>query len=231
MCEIFESHGKRDLSLGRPSTRGVRVRYLHTRYSDNLWRSALFFVTFIYASSSGTYIPSLSITLSRCVYSPSHLTPVKSTSRFLSVRLPKSRQHLASSILGEIQADILSRAITVTFDHRMTGEWLTLRHQSMNFSLSARYNLQSARRRRRRRLSRRPSAVSLGPTRQPSLPFTSLPYHPCNRLNNEHRWTHYHFGRQCTFLSCSYWFIKSLSKLFTWWLKMWKNSLNKIELN
>lgn len=36
MCEIFESHGKRDLSLGRPSTRGVRVRYLHTRYSDNL---------------------------------------------------------------------------------------------------------------------------------------------------------------------------------------------------
>lgn len=25
----------------------------------------------------------------------------------------------------------------------MTGEWLTLRHQSMNFSLSARYNLQS----------------------------------------------------------------------------------------
>lgn len=59
------------------------------------------------------------------------------------LQLSKSRQHLASSILGEIQAGILSRAITVTFDHRMTGEWLTLRHQSMNFSLSARYNLQS----------------------------------------------------------------------------------------
>lgn len=61
----------------------------------------------------------------------------------LMLQLSKSRQHLASSILGEIQAGILSRAITVTFDHRMTGEWLTLRHQSMNFSLSARYNLQS----------------------------------------------------------------------------------------
>lgn len=61
----------------------------------------------------------------------------------MAATLSKSRQHLASSILGEIQAGILSRAITVTFDHRMTGEWLTLRHQSMNFSLSARYNLQS----------------------------------------------------------------------------------------
>lgn len=85
------------------------------------------------------------------------ISPSSSASRrSLFVWLPKSRQHLASSILGEIQADILSRAITVTFDHRMTGEWLTLRHQSMNFSLSARYNLQSARLRpfRQTRLAR-----------------------------------------------------------------------------
>lgn len=95
---------------------------------------------------------------------------------------PKSRQHLASSILGEIQADILSRAITVTFDHRMTGEWLTLRHQGMNFSLSARYNLQSA---------RWPSPDPLGPTGQfilPSPTFSSFfPYHPCERFRNDHR--------------------------------------------
>lgn len=95
---------------------------------------------------------------------------VPSIRRSLSVRLPKSRQHLASSILGEIQADILSRAITVTFDHRMTGEWLTLRHQSMNFSLSARYNLQSA-----RWPSRRPSPDSLGLTRH-TQPAVSFPF-------------------------------------------------------
>ena len=77
--------------------------------------------------------PSLPLTLSLSLPFPPHLL----------LYLSKSRQHLASSILGEIQADILSRAITVTFDHRMTGEWLTLRHQSMNFSLSAQYNLQS----------------------------------------------------------------------------------------
>lgn len=50
--------------------------------------------------------------------------------------ISKSRQHLEDSILGEIE-DILSRTITVTFDHRMTREGLMLRHQSMNFSLSA----------------------------------------------------------------------------------------------
>lgn len=99
--------------------------------------------------SAHLYLP-LCLSRPRGAFHPlrtSHPRVSLSVSSLSSVRLPKSRQHLASSILGEIQADILSRTITVTFDHRMTGEWLTLRHQSMNFSLSAWYNLQSARRR------------------------------------------------------------------------------------
>lgn len=120
-----------------------------------------------------SFLPSLFISRPHAwVYLPSvcSFRLVPSIRRSLSVRLPKSRQHLASSILGEIQADILSRAITVTFDHRMTGEWLTLRHQSMNFSLSARYNLQSA-----RWPSRRPSPDSLGLTRH-TQPAVSFPF-------------------------------------------------------
>lgn len=107
------------------------------------------------------------------------ISPSSSASRrSLSVRLAKSRQHLASSILGEIQADILSRAITVTFDHRMTGEWLTLRHQSMNFSLSARYNLQSARLRPSRRLTRQTRSDLLDSHPSPFCPpLLSFSYH------------------------------------------------------
>lgn len=142
---FWKLHGKRDLSLDRSSTRSV-------------FRLGAHVASTIYGILRFSLCPSLSLSRSRGAFialRTSHhpfLTPSASR-RSLSVRLPKSRQHLASSILGEIQADILSRAITVTFDHRMTGEWLTLRHQSMNFSLSARYNLQSARLRPSRRLT------------------------------------------------------------------------------
>lgn len=177
--------------LGRsPSTGMFRVRC--TRCPDNLWRSAYLFVTRALRALPRARVCPLSPLPSIFVSpSPVRSPPFARASSLprpsLSVRLPKSRQHLACSILGEIQADILSRAITVTFDHRMTGEWLTLRHQSMNFSLSARYNLQSAWRRRRRRFSHRLSPCSLGTPldNRPSFPLAAsftLPYHRRNRL-------------------------------------------------
>lgn len=140
---FWKLHGKRDLSLDRSPTRSVFRLGAHV--ASTIYGILRF---------SSRPPPSVSPSRSRGAFIVLRTSHPPLTHRSLSVRLPKSRQHLASSILGEIQADILSRAITVTFDHRMTGEWLTLRHQSMNFSLSARYNLQSARLRPSHRLTR-----------------------------------------------------------------------------
>ena len=156
----------------------ARVRC--TRCSDNLWRFAYLFVTCTLRALLHTYALFLSSSLCPsispfwCVRHPLHVSPRSQPPLVAPSRLPKSRQHLACSILGKIQADILSRAITVTFDHRMTGEWLTLRHQSMNFSLSAWYNLQSAQQRPSRQLSPHSRGT---PPRHPPLslsPFLSL---------------------------------------------------------
>lgn len=151
MCEIFESHTVSAISRSTVRRHGVsRAHVAPTIYGVSLRHAH------VRALPVHTSMPSSSS--SSGASDPLRAFLALSSSLPL-VRLPKSRQHLASSILGETQADILSRTITVTFDHRMTGEWLTLRHQSMNFSLSARYNLQSAwRRRRRRRPSRRPDS-------------------------------------------------------------------------
>lgn len=108
--------------------------------SNTLYR--MFTRCIILHSTFSVLVVPMSVLIRRCLRT--RVNPFLSFPPHLLLQLSKSRQHLASSILGEIQADILSRTITVTFDHRMTGEWLTLRHQSMNFSLSARYNLQSA---------------------------------------------------------------------------------------